>query len=68
MAKNQALQQDDTFEVVYALYREAQAFSLTQNLMPKQQLLPRQRLLYNRENRATNRYSRPYLHAHLRLK
>lgn len=27
MAKNQALQQDDTFEVVYALYQEAQAFS-----------------------------------------
>ena len=27
MAKNQALQQDDTFEVVYALYQEAKAFS-----------------------------------------
>jgi len=27
VAKNQALQQDDTFEVVYALYQEAQAFS-----------------------------------------
>jgi len=27
VAKNQALQQDDTFEVVYALYQEAKAFS-----------------------------------------